>query len=193
MARAHLLQRVGQRGLQARFALGQVDQLDFRSGELAVRGHHVEAAGRRHDANVGDAPLAQEHVVNGRRERALVDAGAGRGVALRIEVDQQHAALHRGQARRKIDGGRRLPDTALLVHDREDPAHLRLERHHDQVALRFEAGHGERRVATTRTVDGRRAISSSGNTPFIATSTPCGARCRALDSTNVSRSEKRAR
>ena len=45
--RSHLLQRLGERVLQPRLALGQVDELDFGAGELAVRRHEVEAAGRR--------------------------------------------------------------------------------------------------------------------------------------------------
>ena len=56
-------------------------------------------------------------------ERALVEAGARRRVALRIEIDEQHAPLHRDEARREIDRGGRLADAALLVRDRDDARH----------------------------------------------------------------------
>ena len=118
--RLHLRQRLGERVLEARFALGQLDELDLGAGELAVRGHEVEAAGRRHDAHVRDLPLAEQHLVDGRVEGALVDARAGRRVALRVEVHEEHAAVHRDETGREVDRGRRLADAALLVRNRDD-------------------------------------------------------------------------
>ncbi len=50
----------------------------------------------------------------------MVDAETGRSIALRIEVDDQHALADRRQRRAEIDGGRGLADAALLVGERED-------------------------------------------------------------------------
>ena len=147
----HLRQRFGQRVLQPRFAFGQVDQLDLRAGQFAIRGHEVEAAGRRRHAHVRDAALAQQHLVHGGVEAALVEPGTRRGIALRIEVDQQHAPLHRDQARGEVDRGGRLADAALLVGHCDDARHrCRLSSgipalHDDEVARRVEAGDRERR------------------------------------------------
>ena len=50
-------------------------------------------------------------------------AQAGRGVALRIEIDQQRARAGLGQADGQIDGRGRLADAAFLIRHAQDPAH----------------------------------------------------------------------
>ena len=63
----------------------------------------------------------------------FLDAATHGGVALRIDVDEQHAAARRGERGREIHGGGRLADAALLVRDRDDALHggilLRESRH----------------------------------------------------------------
>jgi hypothetical protein len=49
------------------------------------------------------------------------DAETGRGVALRVEIDHQHARADRGQRRGEIDRRRGLADAALLVGDDQYP------------------------------------------------------------------------
>ena len=49
-----------------------------------------------------------------------VDAEAGRGVALRIEVDDEHPLADGGEGGGEVDRGRRLADAALLVGDGDD-------------------------------------------------------------------------
>ena len=63
--------------------------------------------------------FADQHVVGRAVAAAAVDAEAGRGVALRIEVDDQHALADRGQRGAEIDRGRGLADAALLVGERQ--------------------------------------------------------------------------
>ena len=48
-----------------------------------------------------------------------IDAEAGRGVALRVEIDDQHVLADGGERRAEIDRGRGLADAALLVGERE--------------------------------------------------------------------------
>src|SRR6201999_2080720 len=55
----------------------------------------------------------------------MTDAHAGRGVALRIEVDQQDAAAGRSERGGEVDRRGGLADPAFLIGDR-DPDHLRL-------------------------------------------------------------------
>src|SRR5690606_32022049 len=64
-------------------------------------------------------------VHGGLHARAFHPDSAG-GVALRVHVDDQRAALGDGQAGAQIDGRRRLADAALLVRDRDDPGHALL-------------------------------------------------------------------
>ena len=58
-------------------------------------------------------------------ERALVDATAHRRVALRIDIDQEHAPLGRRQRCREIHARRRLADAAFLIGDRENAVHAK--------------------------------------------------------------------
>jgi hypothetical protein len=82
--RFHLRQRFGQRVLESRLALRQVDELDLRTREIAIRGHDVEAAGRRRVAHVGDLALAEQHLVDGALPCARLSRPcARRRVALR--------------------------------------------------------------------------------------------------------------
>jgi hypothetical protein len=53
-------------------------------------------------------------------ELAWVQAEAGAGVGLWIEVDNQNPTPQLSKARAKIDGRGRLPDTTLLIGNREN-------------------------------------------------------------------------
>jgi hypothetical protein len=66
-------------------------------------------------ARRGDVGLAQQHLVDRGSQPGLVDAGAHGGIALRVEVDQQHALVQLGQSGRQVDAGGGLADPALLV------------------------------------------------------------------------------
>ena len=52
--------------------------------------------------------------------RSSGDADAGRGVALRVEVEDQHLLADGGQRGAEVDGGGGLADAALLVGDGKD-------------------------------------------------------------------------
>ena len=65
--------------------------------------------------------VVQEDVVHRGLEVADVDAQAGAGVALRIEVDDQDPVAEVGQAGAEVDRGGGLADAALLVGDGDDP------------------------------------------------------------------------
>ena len=158
--RAHLRERFGQRVLQAHLALGQIDELDLGAREVAVGGHEIEAAGRRCDPHLGDLSFAEQHLVDGRRERTLVDARAGGRVALGIEIDEQHTPLHRAEARREVDCRRRLADAALLVRDRDDARHAGSSTIKCRSASR--PGTASVGAATRRIEAGSCAISSRG-------------------------------
>jgi hypothetical protein len=54
-------------------------------------------------------------LIDGRQRFLLGDAGAGRRVALRIEVDHQDTRLPGGERGGQIDRRRRLADAAFLV------------------------------------------------------------------------------
>ena len=62
----------------------------------------------------------QDHVVHRSLQVADVDPEPGAGVALRVEVDDEHPVAEVGQAGAEVHGRGRLAHAALLVGDRED-------------------------------------------------------------------------
>ena len=75
------------------------------------RGRHHRLAQRR---------FADQHVIGRAGAVAAIDAETGRGVALRIEIDDQHALADRSERGAEIDRRGGLADAALLVGERQD-------------------------------------------------------------------------
>src|SRR4030088_2561033 len=75
------------------------------------RGRHHRIAQRR---------LADQHVISRAAAAAAIDAKPGGGVALRIEIDDQHPLADRSERRAEIDRSGGLADAALLVGKRDD-------------------------------------------------------------------------
>src|SRR6185437_7456962 len=69
------------------------------------------------------AALPEQHFARAALDRALVHPAAGGGIALRIDVDQQHAPSHHREGGGQIHGGGGLADPALLIRDRNDALH----------------------------------------------------------------------
>ena len=105
-------------------ALG-VDQFDFRAGEIDAGG------GEQQPRNIGfrhrrfEAVFPAKNVISGDAAVRRRNPKTGRGVALRVEIDEQDFFAHRGERGREIDRGRGFADAAFLVGDGENP---RLER-----------------------------------------------------------------
>ena len=64
--------------------------------------------------------FADQHVVGRAVAVAAIDAEAGRGVALRIEIDNQHTFAYRSECGTKIDRCGGLADAAFLVGERQN-------------------------------------------------------------------------
>ena len=134
----HGLDRPPQPGLPAE----RRDELDLGAGEVeAGRGDEQALDVGRLDA-VLERHLVHQHVVHRRLEAAVLDAEPGRGVALRVEVDDQRALAELGQAGADVDRRRGLADAALLVGDGDDAGERDARR---------------RRSAATSTSGGRRS------------------------------------
>jgi len=114
----------GQRILQAAFAVLERHHLDFGAGQLTVGGQHVEATGFGAHARAGYVCFTQHYLVDRRLQFGLVDARAHGGIALRVEVDQQHALVQFSQSRRQVDRGRGLAHPTLLVRNAKNLRHL---------------------------------------------------------------------
>ena len=67
----------------------------------------------------GDAGGFEQHVIDAQFELALVHARAHRGVALRVQIDHQHALVNLGQRGGQVDRGGGFSDATFLVGDAE--------------------------------------------------------------------------
>ena len=90
----------------------------------------------------------------------MADSKARGGVALRIEIDDEHTEADLGKARPEIDRRRGLPDATLLIRDRKDA------RQHDRFTFGPWCGLGwfcwrrgdfRRRISRYRRSGGRRS------------------------------------
>ena len=95
-------------------------EFEFEAGQIHGRGRDVQPRHRGRHHGVAQRRFADQHVIGRAVAAAAVDAEAGRGVALRIEIDDQHALADRGQRGAEIDRGGGLADAALLVGERQD-------------------------------------------------------------------------
>ena len=109
---------------QAEGAVARLADLEFEAGKIECRRRDRQLRHRgRHDS-VAHRRFGGEHVVGGEAAVAAIDAEAGRGVALRIEIDDQYLLADGGERGAEIDRGRGLADAALLVGDRQDAGDL---------------------------------------------------------------------
>ena len=84
------------------------------------RGDRHPRHGRR-NGGLGERRLADQEIVGRAAPALAVDAEAGRGVALRIEIDDQDLLADRRKRRPEIDRRRCLADAALLVGEGDHP------------------------------------------------------------------------
>src|SRR2546421_302792 len=68
-----------------------------------------------------DPAVVHKDVVDRRSGPAWVHADAGRGIRLRVEVDDQHPPALEREPGTEVDGSCALADTTLLVRDRHEP------------------------------------------------------------------------
>ena len=90
--------------------------------------------------------FADQHVIGRAGAVAAIDAEAGRGVALRIEIDDQDALADRSECRAKIDRRGCFSHAALLIGQRQD-ARVALRHCAGLFVLRF-VNHAHRKFPT---------------------------------------------
>ena len=71
------------------------------------------------NAHIDDGRHFEQHVIDRHFQFALVHARSHRGIALRVQIDHQHALANLGQAGGQIDGGGGFADAAFLVGNAE--------------------------------------------------------------------------
>ena len=114
---AHLVERLAQAQLPAE----RRHQLDLGAGQVEAGRGAEQVAHRGGLHAVLDREVVEDHVVHRAVQVPDVDAEAGAGVALRVEVDDEHPVAEVGQAGPEVHGRGGLADAALLVGDGQDP------------------------------------------------------------------------
>ena len=107
------------RSPKSELAAVERDEFDLRARQLDVRRDDVDAVLRVHDG-VARFGGTDEKLIRADLRAALRHSVAAGAVALRVEVDEQHALSLRGDAGCQIDGRRCLADAAFLVCDCND-------------------------------------------------------------------------
>ena len=111
---------LGQRVAQPVFPALQVDELDLGAGQVRAGRHDPHVGHVGGPGGLGDRHLIDQHLIGAGAAVAALDAEAGRGVALGVEIDDQHALAAGGEGGRQVDGGGGLADSALLVRHGDD-------------------------------------------------------------------------
>ena len=115
-----------ERPAELELAAERRDQLDLGAREVDGGGEHEEVLEARGLDAVEGGGVGHDHVVDRGLHVAVVDPEAGRRVALRVEVDHEHAVARFGERGAQVDGGGGLAHPALLVGDRDDPRERQL-------------------------------------------------------------------
>ena len=113
-----------QRIAQAEGAVARLTDLQFEPGEIERRRREMQPRHRGRTMRIAQRRFANQDIVGRVLPTAAVDAEAGRGIALRVEIDDQHLLADGGERGAEIDRRRRLADAALLVGDRKHPRRL---------------------------------------------------------------------
>jgi hypothetical protein len=92
-------------------------QIGFEAHQIGIRGNDVQSRHGGGARNIQQSTLAAQHVIGGAAAHVGGNPEPRRGVALRIQIDDEHPLPDRGQCRAEIDGRGRLADAALLVGD----------------------------------------------------------------------------
>ena len=99
-------------------AVARRSQFELEARQIHRRGRDMQPRHRGRHHRVAQRRFADQHVIGRAVAAAAIDAEPGRGIALRIEIDDQHALADRRQRGAEIDRGGGLADAALLVGQR---------------------------------------------------------------------------
>ncbi len=110
----------GDRIAQPKRAIARRSQFKFETGKIHRRCRDMQSRHRGRHHRVAQRRFADQHVIGRAAAVAAVDAETGGGVALRIEIDDQHPLADRRKRGAEIDRGGGLANAALLVGQRQD-------------------------------------------------------------------------
>ena len=98
-------------------------ELDVGPGEIGTGRYGIETVEGGLHNRILKRGFADEHFVEARTRGARENAHPARGVALRVAVHKQHAAIGGGEGGGEVDRRRSLPYATLLVGDGNPVGH----------------------------------------------------------------------
>src|SRR5262249_25146965 len=81
---------------ESRFPLLQANELDLRADEVNVRGQDFELVDRRGPHGLLKSGCTEEEMINRRLPTGLRDPQTGRGISLRVQIDDHRGPLCQG-------------------------------------------------------------------------------------------------
>ena len=102
-------------------AVALLADFQFETGKVECRGRDEELRHGSLQHGVAHRRRTGQHIVGRGPSRLAFDPEAGRGIALRVEVDNQNMLANGSECSAQIDGRRRLADPAFLVRNCQDP------------------------------------------------------------------------
>jgi len=91
--------------------------LELETGEIERRRRDGETRDSRRQHRVRQARFTHQHIVGRAAAVTAIDSETRGGVALRIEINDEHLLADRRKRGAEVDRGCRLADTAFLVGD----------------------------------------------------------------------------
>jgi hypothetical protein len=104
-----------ERFLEAKGAIRARRDFEFETHEIERRRRDEEAGNPGFPENGSEAPLSAQDIIGGNFAAGAVDSKAGRGIALRIEIDDEHPFSDRGERGSEINRGRGFANPAFLI------------------------------------------------------------------------------
>ena len=104
-----------ERFLEAKGAIRARRDFELETHEIERRRRDEEAGNPGFPENGAEALLSAQDIVGRNLAAGAVDSKAGRGIALRIEIDDEHTFSDRGERGSEIDRGRGFADPAFLI------------------------------------------------------------------------------
>src|SRR4030095_1124068 len=101
------------------FTSHETDELDLCATEFLIGSNEIEKGDFRWSNRLPNIPLIDQHFIDSLDPFALEDPKPATGIRLRIKVDEKCFSFGSRKTCREVDRRRRLPDTTLLIRNRD--------------------------------------------------------------------------
>ena len=100
----------------------------FNAQQIQCGRRDEQARNSRGTRGLKERTFSLDHVIGGNRSAASINPETRGRVPLRVEIDDQDLLAYRGQSGAKVDCGRCLTNSTLLIGEDDDPHLFNLTR-----------------------------------------------------------------